>query len=120
MLNFRKYLLVFLLLWITFYKPAVSHRGSCEDHTSHCRFWAYAGRCQWDETMKENCPVSCNVCIDRNCFDRDSNCATWSQQGYCLTDPIKYLGLCPHSCDSCIIPLSPATQQYFYPWLYWN
>ncbi|XP_063615502.1 putative tyrosinase-like protein tyr-3 [Penaeus indicus] len=115
---FRR-LFVCLLICIAVYKPAVSHPGSCEDHTDQCRFWANTGRCQWDNTLKLNCPVSCNSCIDPTCYDRDRRCTFWSQQGYCVRNPTTYLSLCPHSCDSCLIIVSQRTQQFF-PWLFRN
>ncbi|XP_063615494.1 uncharacterized protein LOC134788560 [Penaeus indicus] len=94
------------LVFLGFFAVAVrAHFGSCEDHTPLCVQWARNGGCRQDQLfMIQNCPVSCNLCLDPECRDRNHNCAAWAREGNCVTHPLQMIPTCPHSCDACIIP----------------
>ncbi|XP_064094079.1 uncharacterized protein LOC135206652 [Macrobrachium nipponense] len=81
-----------------------AHLGSCEDHSPECSKWESWGFCDTNlKFMAQNCPVTCNVCLDPGCFNRIPFCDSWELEGFCS----RYADvrrLCPHSCDLCQIP----------------
>ncbi|XP_050723555.1 CLIP domain-containing serine protease B4-like [Eriocheir sinensis] len=99
--------LLILLLFLSSCLASVhAHFGSCEDHTRNCRGYAERGDCENPRTrqfMLQNCPESCNSCVDPNCYDRSRRCSGNAQQGLCETQKSFMLQQCPHSCDACRI-----------------
>ncbi|XP_068206585.1 peroxidase mlt-7-like [Palaemon carinicauda] len=58
--------------------------GSCEDHSTECSKWESWGFCDTNlRFMAQNCPVSCNVCIDPDCFDRFPLCDSMATEEFC-------------------------------------
>ncbi|XP_071550825.1 uncharacterized protein [Panulirus ornatus] len=97
---------VMLMVVIVHCTPSHAHFGSCEDHTPECLQWALAGWCQNNrQYMLQNCPVSCNLCLDPDCFDVSPYCDYYVRRGGCRRSDV--LASCPHSCDSCSIGPSP-------------
>lgn len=100
-------LLLMVLLW---HAPTNAHFGSCEDHTPKCRTYAANGLCRkMQQFMLQNCPVSCNTCLDEGCYDRNRLCGKWASEGHCGRPQVKEV--CPHSCDACVIDV-PSLQTF--------
>ncbi|XP_063876470.1 serine protease 42-like isoform X1 [Scylla paramamosain] len=93
-----------VLAALGFFAPVHGHFGSCEDHTTQCPRLASIGLCETRrQFMLQNCPVSCDACVDPNCFDRSSRCTPMAARGLCETQKSFMLTQCPHSCDACRI-----------------
>ncbi|KAK8743723.1 hypothetical protein OTU49_001231, partial [Cherax quadricarinatus] len=91
-----------LVLLVVSSTPTHAHFGSCEDHTPHCPAWAASGRCQTNILfMLNNCPVSCDACIDPDCYDRSVYCSWRVRLGECQTNRQQMLAFCRHSCGAC-------------------
>lgn len=100
---------VVLMVFLGCCAPVHGHFGSCEDHTPQCPRLARLGHCQTRrQLMLQNCPVSCDACVDPNCYDRSKRCSAMAQRGLCESQKAFMLKQCPHSCDACRIGLTSA------------
>ncbi|XP_068206551.1 trypsin-1-like [Palaemon carinicauda] len=105
-----------ILFLAALFASTYAHPGSCEDHFHECGFFSSLGHCDSNfRYMAKNCPQSCNVCVDPNCFDRDpAYCFTSFRQGLCRTSEHVRVN-CPHSCDICKLPESIVPKNIINP-----
>jgi len=96
--------------------------NECRDGASDCHTRAAAGRCNRNDALLLECPVSCGSChmighsrvvgepelvpIDRYhkpvmCADSSEKCSGWARRGECDNNPTWMLYNCPKACRSC-------------------
>ncbi|XP_042241807.1 serine protease Hayan-like isoform X1 [Homarus americanus] len=81
-----------------------AHFGSCEDHSPDCLQWASNALCDTDPGfMLQNCPVSCNACLDPDCVDKRASCNLGLASGACQTHRDFMMANCRHTCGGCRI-----------------